>query len=128
MDIFIRKVQLLNLNVLAKRALLRQLMVFTVFVMFCFVSSSAVYSAVPAVMNLSIQDESGVIVIRYDLAYSEAGTVSIGLECAYNSGNVYNITPNSVTGDIGDVSPGTVKQINWRSLKKAPALRGTVYR
>jgi len=120
MDIFIKKIQLLNLNVLAKRALLRQLMVFTVFVMLCFVSSSAVYSAVPAVKNLSIQDESGVIVIRYDLAYSEAGTVSIGLECSYNSGNSYNITPISVTGDIGNVSPGTGKQINWNIESDLP--------
>ncbi|MDQ1318641.1 MAG: Formylglycine-rating enzyme family protein [Candidatus Poribacteria bacterium] len=120
MDIFIRKVQLLNHNILAKRALLRQLMVFTVFVMLCFVSSSAVYSVVPAVMNLSIQDESEVIVIRYDLAYSEAGTISIGLECSHNTGNIYNIIPNSVTGDIGNVSPGTGKQINWNIVSDLP--------
>jgi len=118
MDIFIRKIQLLNLNILAKRTLFRQLMVFTVFIMLCFVSSSAVYSAVPVVKNLDIQYQSDNIIIGYDLAYSEAGTVFIGLEYSINNGETYNVIPNSetsVTGNIGNVPPGFGKQIIWDS-------------
>jgi len=113
MGTLIKKSQLLNFSVLTKRKLFRQLMILTIFVIICLITSSAVYSAVPVVKNQSLQRNFGSMVIRYDLLYSEPGTVNISLECSYNTGGAYSITPHSVTGAVGDVLPGTGKQINW---------------
>jgi hypothetical protein len=70
------------------------------------------FSASPSVTNVVVTPESGRVVINYDLTADAECQITVLVSA--DSGAVYNIFPEALTGDIGDsVTAGLNKEIIW---------------
>lgn len=108
----------------AYNSLAKKMTAFAIIFFIYLLTSISVYSDVPVIKNLNynyIGDEK-IIKILYDLAYPGSGGVNISIVASNDGGKTFNIIPMTVNGDIGNVMPGTGKQINWKILTDYPSI------
>ena len=90
-----------------------------------------VQAAPPEVSNVQATqrtDGSRLVDIFYDVADSDSDKLMITVMISDDDGTTYNITPQTLSGDVGVVKPGAVKQIVWDAGKDFPGVYGTQYR
>lgn len=108
------------LNSLKTRRQEVQILFFSVLFLCCPIYA---ISGVPVIRSISLQLGANSIEITYDLYNSTEEPVSISLECSDDNTDMFDITPISVSGDVGnDISPGSGKHITWNISEDLPGV------
>ncbi len=92
--------------------------------------SSPLFAAPPEVTNVQASqrtDGSKMVDIYYDVSDPDSDRLGITVKISDDGGTTYNITPQSVSGDVGVVEPGPGKHIVWDAGSDIPGTYGTQY-
>lgn len=95
--------------------------------------SGAVFADIqPSVTNVSASQRTngtGIVDIYYTLTDPDSPYCNITVTVSSNGGSSYTITPSgsSLSGDVGQVTPGGTKHILWYSKQTLPEEYGTNY-
>ena len=80
------------------------------------------------VQTLQRTDGSKLVDIYYHVADPDSDKLMITAKISADGGATYSITPQTLSGDVGVVEPGTGKHIVWDAGKDLPRTYGTQYR
>ncbi|MBU2573499.1 MAG: formylglycine-generating enzyme family protein, partial [Elusimicrobia bacterium] len=83
------------------------------------------YGAGPRIKDVKFkQDKKGLVHIYYRLENPGKDVLNIRLRLSKDGGNVFELQPKALSGDVGEVSGERGKQIVWDMEKDSPEIKG----
>ncbi|PIU19295.1 MAG: hypothetical protein COT18_08255 [Elusimicrobia bacterium CG08_land_8_20_14_0_20_59_10] len=93
-------------------------------ILFFFCAAGA-YGAGPQITNVRFeQDNKGLVHVYYRLENPKKDVFNIRLGLSRDGGNVFELQPKALAGDVGEVGGVNNKHIIWDVEKDSPAIKG----